>query len=85
MSVNFTYTVKIYAEDYLCYNIERFDILSKFVNSRSFDNSIDLFRTYFKAYLQNEYPSLRFDNIILTLNDVIVVNQPDDDNRSFSF
>jgi hypothetical protein len=85
MSSVYTYTVKIYAEEYLVYHIEPMDLLYNFVNSRSFANTIDLFKTYFKAYLRNEYPTLRFDNVQMELNDVIIVNQPQGGNRNFSF
>jgi hypothetical protein len=76
MSRQFTFTVKIYAEPYLCYHIIPMQLLSWFRNSRSFDNTTQRFRIYFRAYLQNEYPLLNFDNIILELGDIQIMNQP---------
>ena len=76
MSSVYTFTVKIYAEEYLCYHIIPNQLISKFINSRSFANTTDRFRIYFRAYLANEYPLLNFDNIVVQLNNVIIVNQP---------
>jgi len=77
MSSNYTFTVKIYAEPYLCYHIIPMQLLSWFKSSRSFDNTTQRYRQYFRAYLQNEYPLLRFDNITLELANIIIVNQPE--------
>jgi hypothetical protein len=77
MSSNYTFTVKIYAEPYLCYHIIPMQLLSWFRKSRSFDNTTQRYRQYFRAYLQNEYPLLRFDNITLELANIIIVNQPE--------
>lgn len=76
MTANYTFTVKIYAEPYLVYLNERFSIVDDFVNSRSFANTTEILNTFWKAYLQNEYPLLRFDNVTLDLYDVIIMNQP---------
>jgi len=76
MSANYTYTVTIYAEEYLVYLDERFSITSDFISSQSFRNTINRLRIYFVAYLQNEYPLLKFDNVTLDLNEVIIFNQP---------
>jgi hypothetical protein len=77
MSSDYTFTVKIYAEPYLCYHIIPMQLLSWFKNSRSFDNTTQRYRQYFRAYLQNEYPLLRFDNVTLELANIIIVNQPE--------
>jgi hypothetical protein len=76
MSANYTFTIKVYAEVYLVYLNERFSVTSDFINSVSFANTTEILRTYFRAYLTNEYPLLNFDNITLDLNDVILMNQP---------
>jgi len=76
MSADYTFTIKIYAEEYLCYHIIPRQLLSKFWQSQSFRNTTDRLLIFWKAYLQNEYPTLRFDNVSLTLNDIIIVNQP---------
>lgn len=76
MSATYTFTVKIYAEEYLCYHIIPRQLLSQFHQSQSFANTTERFRIYFRAYLANEYPLLNFDNIRLELNDIIIVNQP---------
>lgn len=76
MNANYTFTVKIYAEEYLCYHIIPRQLLSQFWQSQSFRNTTDRFRRYFIIYLQNEYPKLNFENITLDLNDIIIVNQP---------
>jgi|SRR5690606_9485211 len=76
MSANYTFTVKVYAEVYLVYLNERFSIIDDFINSRSFRNTTDRLLVFWKAYLQNEYPLLRFDNVTLDLSDIIIVNQP---------
>jgi hypothetical protein len=77
MSAQYTFTVKIYAEPYLCYHIIPMQLLSWFKNSRSFNNTTQRFRIYFRAYLQNQYPLLNFDNITFELADIIIVNQPE--------
>jgi hypothetical protein len=77
MSSNYTFTVKIYAEPYLCYHIIPMQLLSWFKNSRSFNNTTQRYRQYFRAYLQNEYPLINFDNITFELADIIIVNQPE--------
>jgi hypothetical protein len=76
MTSNFTFTVKIFAEPYYVYLDERFQLTNGLVNSVSFRNTTNRLRLYFAAYLQNEYPLLRFDNITLEVSDVIIVNQP---------
>ena len=76
MSSNYTFTVKIFAEPYYVYLDERFQLTNDLVNSRSFRNTTDRLRLYFAAYLTNQYPLLRFDNITLELSEVIIVNQP---------
>jgi len=76
MSANYTFTVKIYAEDYLCYHIIPDQLLSKFWRSQSFANTTERLLIYFKAYLQNEYPTMRFDNVTLDLADIEIMNQP---------
>jgi hypothetical protein len=76
MSADYTFTIKIYAEEYLVYHIIPRQLLSKFWQSQSFRNTTDRLLIFWKAYLQNEYPTLRFDNVSLTLNDIIIVNQP---------
>lgn len=76
MSANYSFTVFVFAEPYLVYLDKRFSITEDFINSRSFANTTDKFRLFFAAYLQNEYPLLKFDNITLDLSDIILVNQP---------
>jgi len=76
MSANYTFTIKIYAEVYLVYLNERFSVTEDFINSQSFANTTERLRIYFKAFLQNEYPLLSFENITLDLNEVILMNQP---------
>ena len=76
MSRQFTFTIKIYAEPYLCYHIIPMQLLSWFKYSRSFANTTERYKVYFKAYLQNEYPLLNFDNIIFELGDIQIMNQP---------
>ena len=77
MSSQYTFTVKIYAEPYLCYHIIPMQLLSWFKNSRSFNNTTQRYRQYFRAYLQNEYPLINFDNITFELANIIIVNQPE--------
>lgn len=77
MSAQYSFTVKIYAAEYLCYHIIPMQLMSKFIYSRSFANTTERYKVYFKAYLQNEYPLLRFDNISFELANVIIVNQPE--------
>jgi hypothetical protein len=77
MSSQYTFTVKIYAEPYLCYHIIPMQLLSWFRKSRSFDNTTQRYRQYFRAYLQNEYPLINFDNITFELANIIIVNQPE--------
>jgi hypothetical protein len=77
MSSQYTFTVKIYAEPYLCYHIIPMQLLSWFKNSRSFNNTTQRYRQYFRAYLQNEYPLINFDNITFELGNIIIVNQPE--------
>lgn len=76
MSANYTFTVKIYAEEYLCYHIIPRQLISQFIYSNSFANTVERYRMYFRAYLSNEYPMLNFDNITLEVGDVVIVNQP---------
>lgn len=76
MSANYTFTIKIYAEVYLVYLDEKYSITYDFVNSASFRNTTERLLVFWKAYLQNEYPKLLFDNVTLDLNEVIIVNQP---------
>lgn len=76
MSANYTYTIRIFAEEYLVYLNERFSVTDDFVKSQSYRNTIERLRRYFIAYLSNEYPLLNFENITLDLNEVILVNQP---------
>lgn len=76
MSANYTFTVKIYAEEYLCYHIIPNQLISKFIYSQSFMNTSERLRRYFIIYLQNEYPLLMFENITLELADVQIMNQP---------
>lgn len=76
MSANYTFTVFVFAEEYLVYLNERFSITEDFINSRSFRNTTERLRRFFIAYLSNEYPLLNFENIILELNEVVIVNQP---------
>jgi len=76
MSANYSFSVQVFAEPYLVYLDERFQITNDFINSRSFANTVDKFRLFFTAYLQNEYPLLRFDNVTLELNNITLVNQP---------
>jgi hypothetical protein len=76
MTANYTFTVKVYAEVYLVYLNERFQVTNDFINSRSFANTTDRFRIYFSAYLKNEYPLLNFDNITLSPSEIILMNQP---------
>jgi hypothetical protein len=76
MSRQFTFTIKIYAEPYLCYHIIPMQLLSWFRLSRSFANTTERYKIYFKAYLQNEYPLLDFENIIFELGDIQIMNQP---------
>jgi hypothetical protein len=76
MSANYTFTIKVYAEVYLVYLNERFSVTDDFINSVSFANTTEILRTYFRAYLSNEYPLLNFDNITLELNEIILMNQP---------
>lgn len=77
MASTFPFTVKIYAEPYLCYHIIPMQLLSWFRKSRSFGNTTQIFRLYFRAYLQNIYPSIDFTNIKLELVDIIIINQPE--------
>ena len=76
MSANYTFTVKIYAEPYLCYHIIPNQLLSKFWKSRSFANTTDRYRIYFRAYLQNVYPKFDFDNITIEISNIEIMNQP---------
>ena len=76
MSANYTFTVFVFAEPYLVYLDKRFSITEDFINSRSFANTTNKLRIFFAAYLRNEYPLLKFDNITLELNDIVIVNQP---------
>jgi hypothetical protein len=76
MSANYTFTVFIFAEVYYVYLDENYTLSYDFTNSRSFENTTDLLRRYFRAYLQNEHPLLNFDNITMELGRVVVVNQP---------
>jgi len=76
MSANYTFSVQVYAEPYLVYLDERFQVTNDFINSRSFRNTTDKFRLFFTAYLQNEYPLLRFDNVTLELSTITLMNQP---------
>jgi hypothetical protein len=76
MGANYTFTVKIYAEEYLCYHIIPRQLISQFINSNSFANTVERYRIYFRAYLQNEFPLLMFDNITLEVGDVQIMNQP---------
>lgn len=76
MTAEYTFTIKVYAEVYLVYLNEKYSIISDFINSQSFQNTTELLTTYWKEYLSGEYPLLRFDNVRLDLNDIIIVNQP---------
>tara|TARA_R110000744_G_scaffold48698_5_gene106213 strand:+ start:526 stop:903 length:378 start_codon:yes stop_codon:yes gene_type:complete len=76
MSANYTFSVQVFAEPYLVYLDERFQVTNDFINSRSFQNTTDKFRLFFTAYLQNEYPLLRFDNVTLELSTITLMNQP---------
>jgi hypothetical protein len=76
MSANYSFTVKVYAEPYMVYLNEKYSLTSDFVASRSFQNTTERLRMFFRAYLANEYPLLNFDNITLEVNEVILVNQP---------
>lgn len=76
MSANYSFTVKIYAEPYLVYHIIPMQLMSQFINSRSFANTTERYKIYFRAWLSNEYPLLKFDNITLEVSNAIVVNQP---------
>lgn len=76
MSANYSFTVKIYAEVYYVYLDEKYQLTNDFVNSRSFQNTTERLLIYWKAYLQNEYPLLKFDNVTLDLNRVLIMNEP---------
>lgn len=76
MSADYTFTIKIYAEEYFVYLDEPFSLTSDFINSQSFANTTEELRQYFKAYLSNEYPLLSFGNISLSLGEVEIMNQP---------
>jgi len=76
MSANYTFSVQVYAEPYLVYLDERFQVTNDFINSRSFRNTTDKFRLFFTSYLQNEYPLLTFDIVKLELSTITLMNQP---------
>ena len=76
LSSVFTFTIKIYAEEYLCYHIIPNQLISKFINSRSFANTTEKLREAFKEHMMDLYPNLNFQNLRLDLNNVIIVNQP---------
>jgi hypothetical protein len=76
LSANYTFTVFVFAEPYLVYLDKRFSITEDFIRSRSFNNTTNKLRLFLAAYLQNEFPLLKFDNITLELSDIILINQP---------
>jgi len=76
MSAQYTFTIKIYAEDYLCYHIIPMQILSKFKNSKSFSNTTNFFKKDFQDFMSSQYPMLRFENITFDLANIIIINQP---------
>jgi len=76
MSADYTFTVKIYAEEYLVYHIEPMDLVGGFIYSQSFFNSVEKLRQEFIAYLSKEYPLIKFDNIYLELSELLIMNTP---------
>jgi len=76
MSADYTFTVKIYAEEYLVYHIEGMDLINKYRYSQSFFNSVEKLRQDFITYLTKEYPLIRFDNIYLELSELLIMNTP---------
>lgn len=76
LSSVFTFTIKIYAEEYLVYHIIPNKLISKFIYSRSFANTTEKLREAFKEHMMDLYPNLNFQNLRLDLNNVIIVNQP---------
>jgi len=76
MSADYTFTIKIYAEEYLVYHIEPMNLISDFRYSQSFFNSVEKLRQEFIAYLTAEYPLIKFDNIYLELSEMLIMNTP---------
>ena len=76
MSNTFTFNIKVYAEVYLVYLDEKYSVTSDFVRSRSFAQTTERLRQYFRAYLSNEYPLVSFDNMQLELSEITLMNQP---------
>ena len=76
MTKTFEFDIKIYAEVYLVYLNERFTVSWDFINSRSFENTTNLFRRYFIEYMKSQYPLLSFEDLRLELRDVIIMNTP---------
>ena len=76
MTKTFEFDIKIYAEVYLVYLNERFTVSWDFINSRSFENTTNLFRRYFIEYMKSQYPLLAFEDLRLELRDVIIMNTP---------
>lgn len=77
MTKTFEFDIKIYAEPYLVYLNERFTVSWDFINSRSFENTTNLFRRYFIEYMKSQYPLLSFEDLRLELRDVYIMNTPD--------
>lgn len=77
MNNTFEFDIKVYAEPYLVYLNERFTVSWDFINSRSFENTTNLFRRYFIEYMKSQYPLLSFEDVRLELRDVIIMNTPD--------
>lgn len=76
LSSVFTFTIRIYAEEYMCYHIIPNKLISRFIYSRSFVNTTNKLTEAFKAHMQDLYPILNFSNLRLDLSNVIIVNQP---------